>query len=171
MIDLLEQQPPVAPDELAAAERRLAELGHPLPASYKAFLGEHDGGQPVRDTFTFEQHDRVDEDRVHFFLGIRPAPYGDLVESLGYGDMVPGVLPIGGDPFGNSICLDTRRGGDAVVFWDHEECYEDEPDDSNLYPIAPDFRTFLDSLVEAPPIELPDPPPRWRRVLRRLIYG
>jgi cell wall assembly regulator SMI1 len=163
-------RPPVSADDLAAAERRLAEIGHPLPASYKAFLTEHDGGRPVRDMYTFEQFDRTEEDVVSFFLGVGPAPGGSLVQTLGWGEMLPGLLPIAADPCGNYVCLDTRRGGDAVVFWDHEEGW-DEPDDSNLFPIAPDFQTFLDSLVEAPPIELPDPPPRWRRFLRRVIHG
>jgi len=38
-----------SPEALAAAKARWAELGDPIPPSYRAFLAEQDGGKPVRD--------------------------------------------------------------------------------------------------------------------------
>src|SRR5262249_19783069 len=102
-IALAEPRPPAPPDALAETERRLAELGRPLPASYRAFLAEQDGGRPLRNTFTF--HDQ--SSRVAAFLGVEPAPDGDLASAAGLlGDLPEGWLAIAGDEFGNYVCLD-----------------------------------------------------------------
>jgi SMI1 / KNR4 family (SUKH-1) len=151
MIELKEPRPPASPEALAATERRLSELGHRIPPSYRAFLAEQDGGRPVRNVFTFEQNDRRQSSRVAAFLGVEPAPDGDLAGVAGrVGDIPPGILPIAGDEFGNYVCLDAREGGDGpVLFWDHEEGFDDdEVDFSNLHEIAPDFQAFLDGLIE-----------------------
>jgi hypothetical protein len=171
MIDLVDPSPPVPPAELDAAERRLAELGHPIPASYRAFLTEQDGGRPVRDRFSFEQDNQPQRDAVKAFLGVRPpaSPRAtNLVRTARIlGDRVPyGVLPIAKDHVGNLICLDGRDGRDGpVYFWDHE--YEGEPpDEANLYEIAPDLPTFLDMLREKPARPTPA---RRRGRLQRLL--
>jgi cell wall assembly regulator SMI1 len=156
---------------LAAAEERLAEMGQRIPESYKAFLAHHDGGVPVRDHFSFQRDDKTERDRVHVFLGVAPVPSpgANLVKTVGLlGERLPsGVLPIAEDPFGNLICLDNRDGRDGpVLFWDHE--YEGEPpDEANLYEIAPDLQTFLDSLYEDP-----DPPAvAQQQTGRRRLFG
>jgi cell wall assembly regulator SMI1 len=174
MIEFIDHRQPASPDEVAAVERRLADLGQSLPPSYKAFLAEHDGGIPRKDGFRFEHEGRIKHDRVKKFLGIAPpaTPAGtNLVETalLLAKRVPPGVLPIADDPFGNLICLDGRDGRDGpVLFWDH--AYEgDTPDEANLHQIAPDLETFLASLIEDPdPAQaLPDKPTGWRRILRR----
>ena len=172
MIELKEPRPPAPPEVIADTERRLAALGRPLPPSYRAFLAEQDGGRPVKNTFTFQQHDRDTSSRVAVFFGAQPTADGDLAGTAGLsGDVPVGFLAIAGDEFGNLICLDGREGRDGpVLFWDHEEGFDDgEPDFSNLYEIAPDLRAFLDALTE------PEPPPLapqrertgWRRVFGR----
>jgi cell wall assembly regulator SMI1 len=173
MMEFKDERPPVSAETLETAERQLAKFGHTIPPSYRKFLAEQDGGKPVRRSFSF-QHDGVEQrDRVRLFFGIAPSPNGDLVSEVRMlGNRVPpGVLPIGGDSFGNLVCLDGRNGRDGpVLFWDHE--YEgDPPDEANLYEIAPDLQTFLDSLTE------PTPPTRelsqrhsatgWRRLFGR----
>jgi SMI1 / KNR4 family (SUKH-1) len=170
MIDLFEPCPPVPPAELEAAAQHLAEAGHPIPPSYRAFLTEQDGGQPVKYCFSFEHEGRTMNEVVHDFLGVAPptSPHGmNLVDTVCMREAFPkGVLPFASDPFGNAICLDGRDGRDGpVYFWDHE--YEgEEPDFANMYLIAPDLQTFLDSLYEDP-----DPPRprrrRWWRLGRR----
>lgn len=170
MIDMRDDRPPVSADALAEAEKELAGLGRAIPPSYKAFLAEHDGGKPVRNCFAFDQDGTDQEDRIRVFFGIAPSPNGDLTsETWTLSHRTPqGVLPIAEDSLGNYVCLDARDGRDGpVLFWDHE--YEGEPpDEANLYEIAPDLQTFLDSLYEDP-----DPPavlPRrrgWRRMFGR----
>ena len=104
------------------------------------------------------QKDREQSSRVTAFLGVEPAPDGDLAGVAGrVGDIPPGILPIAGDEFGNYVCLDARDGRDGpVLFWDHEEGFDDdEVDFSNLYEIAPDLQSFLDGLVERRARRLP----------------
>jgi SMI1/KNR4 family protein SUKH-1 len=149
-LDFEEEQPPVPPEALAAAESALAELGHRIPPSYREFLTGHDGGPPVQAIFEFDDVDgRHQRDRVHYFLGVADSPDGDLVETAGalHGRVVPGMLPIAGDEYGNFLLLDARDDGDGPVwFWDHER-EGDDPEDSELARVAPDFETFLDSLA------------------------
>jgi SMI1-KNR4 cell-wall len=169
-IEITDDRPPVSAERLAAAQARLAELGHHIPASYKAFLAEQDGGKPVRSVFTFRQHEREQSDRVRLFYGIAESPNGDLVgevEAMA-GRLPDGVLPIAGDPFGNLVVLDGRDGKEGpVLFWDHE--FEtDPPDESDLFWLAPDLQTFLDELEEEPEPEAgPEPKRGWRRVFGR----
>lgn len=170
-IEIREERPPAAPERLAEAAAELAERGHPIPPSYRAFLAEQDGGDPVRDCFSFQEGDRQQSDLVRFFFGIAESPNGDLVEEVkAYaGRIPPGTLPIADDSFGNLLLLDGRAGGDGPVwFWDHElEPEGDEPEDANLSFVAPDLRSFLEQLTEDADPE-PEPPER-PRGLRRLF--
>jgi hypothetical protein len=161
VIELKEPRPPAPSEAVAEAEERLAALGRPLPASYRAFLAEQDGGRPVRNTFTFEQNDREQSSRVAAFLGVLPAPDGDLAGTAErLGDLPPGMLAFAGDEFGNYICLD---GEGRVRFWDHEEEF------GNVYDIAPDLEAFLDGLSEPEPAPAQPEPERsgWRRLFGR----
>jgi hypothetical protein len=167
-IEIENSRPPAPLRELVAAEQELERMGWRIPPSYKEFLAHQDGGEPVRMQFAFTQHGRAQESLVRTFLGVAPAPNGDIVETLELlGDrMLTGVLPIGNDPVGNLICLDGRDGRDGpVLFWDHERETE-PPSDANLFELAPDLPTFLESLT--PPDELPPTPPPPSR-LRRLF--
>jgi hypothetical protein len=159
-IELEEPRPPAPPDALAETERRLAELGRPLPPAYRAFLAEQDGGRPVRNTFAFAQGDREQSSRVASFFGVLAAPDGDLVEAaeLG-GDLPEGLVAIAGDEFGNYVCLDADG---RVRFWDHEEEY------GNVYEVAPDLETFVDGLTEP---ELPPAAPEPQRSGWRRMFG
>ena len=164
-----DHRPPVSAEALTAAEVRLAELGHPVPPSYRAFLAAQDGGKPVRDYFSFRQGDRDQHDGVRWFYGIAAAPNGDLVrEAESRVDRVPaGMLSIADDGNGNAVVLDGRDGRDGpVLFWDHE--FETEPpDESNLSWVAPDIETFLADLIEnlePPPVVEPK---GWRRLFAR----
>jgi cell wall assembly regulator SMI1 len=171
-MEFTRDRPPASADELDAAERELAQLGHRIPPSYKAFLAVQDGGKPSRSTFRFEQDGRDQDDVVEEFLGVAPVPAPDLnlVRTARLlGSRIPaGVLPIADDPFGNHICIDGRDGRDGpVLFWDHE--YEgDPPDEANLYEIAPDLHTFLDALTEEPQASSAAPQPK-PHGLRRLF--
>jgi hypothetical protein len=158
-IELEEPRPPAPPEALAELERRLTELGRPFPPSYRAFLAEQDGGRPIRDTFTFEQHDREQSSRVAAFLGVLPAADGDLAGTAGVvGDIPEGMLAIAGDEVGNLICID---GDGRVQFWDHEEEY------GNVYEVAPDLQTFLDGLTEPEPLPVEPKRTGWRRLFGR----
>jgi hypothetical protein len=152
---------------LAAAETRLAEIGTRIPPSYKAFLAEQDGGKPVRNAFSFRQHDRDQDDLVRLFFGIAESPNGDLVSEADVArDRLPAdVLPIATDSFGNLVVLDGREGRDGpVLFWDHE-FQSDPPSEDDLFWVAPDLETFLTGLSEDTEPVAPKP----RRGLGRLF--
>ena len=168
MIEFEEHRPPVSADALAEAEARLAQLGHHIPPSYKAFLADHDGGEPVRNRFTYEGDGEVERCTVQVFIGVVPSPDGDLVSKAKVmAERLPaGVIVIADDPGGNHVCLDGRDGRDGpVLFWDHE--YEgDPPDEANLVEIAPDLQAFLDGLTESPP-----PPAELKSKGLRRLFG
>jgi hypothetical protein len=117
VIALKEPRPPASAADLETAEERLAELGLRILPSDKAFLAEQDGGKPVRNAFSFQQHGREQNDLVRLFYGIAPSPNGALVEEAETArDQLPaGLLPIASDNFGNLILLDTRDDGDGPV--------------------------------------------------------
>jgi hypothetical protein len=170
-IDIRDDRPPVPDERVAEAEAALAELGHRIPPSYRAFLAEQDGGKPVRNLFSFRQGDRDQSDYVRLFYGIAESPNGDLVsETTALSHSLPeGLLPIAADSFGNQVVLDGREGADGpVYFWDHE-LQTEPPDDSGLSWVAPDLETFLDSLAEDPDTDQPEPekPSGWRRLFGR----
>ena len=167
-IEIRDDRPPVSPDVLAAAETRLAEIGTRIPPSYKAFLAEQDGGKPVRNAFSFRQHDRDQDDLVRLFFGIAESPNGDLVSEADVArDRLPAdVLPIATDSFGNLVVLDGREGRDGpVLFWDHE-FQSDPPSEDDLFWVAPDLEAFLRELSED---DDEPPPPEPRRGLGRLF--
>jgi cell wall assembly regulator SMI1 len=173
VIELRHERPPASPEELAAAEAELARFGQHLPPSYRAFLAQHDGGRPVRDRFYYEQDNQRRGTILDNFLGVRPVPSPgtnllDTAELL-WSRIPEGVLPVADDPGGNLVCIDGRDGGDGpVLLWDHEYETEGEPDDANLYYVAPDFQTFLDGLFENPDPLPPLPEPKGlKRLFRR----
>lgn len=168
-IEIRDERPPVSAERLAEAEARLAEIGTRLPPSYKAFLAEQDGGKPVRNAFSFQQHDREQNDLVRLFFGIAESPNGDLVSEADIArDRLPAdVLPIATDNFGNLVVLDGRDGRDGpVLFWDHE-FQSDPPSEDDLFFVAPDFETFLAGLEEY--TDDPEPAQPARKGLKRLF--
>ena len=156
-------------EALAEAEARLAEIGTRIPPSYRAFLAEQDGGEPVRSVFSFQQHDREQNDLVRLFFGIAESPNGDLVSEADIArDRLPAdVLPIATDNFGNLVVLDGRDGGDGpVLFWDHE-FQSDPPSEDDLFWVAPDLKTFLAELEEDTDDVPAEEPKGWRRIFGR----
>ncbi len=170
MIRYRDEWPPVSEAELKQAERDLEERGHPLLPSYRAYLRERDGGQPLEDEFHFA--DGTDEggaSLVNVFLGVRSSNTSNVINTLDLlGDrMRAGILPIAYDTGGNLVCIDGRDGRDGpILFWDHEEETE-PPSEENLRWVAPDLTTFLDMLVPNDPPPLIPPASGWRRLFGR----
>ncbi len=134
-----ESEPPASEESIQRLERR---IGDPLPAEYRDFLGQHDGGP-------LDLNDRsVNE---VFGLGDGVPDFASMWNALDtYQERVPGwLLPVANDSFGNLFALSLRPDDRGTVwFWDHEkEADEDEPAaEDNISLIAPDWRTFLDSV-------------------------
>ncbi len=134
-------------DQLARFEAR---IGRVLPADYRAFLLQHNGGRPVPADFVISAEGGTDT--LHHTYGLHDGPSSfsllDAYETY-LGRVPPALLPIADDPGGNQICLgiDGEHRG-AVFFWDHEREADggELPSFDNVTPVAPSFAAFLAAL-------------------------
>ena len=139
----------VTTEEITACEHR---VGRRLPAAFREFLLQRNGGRPVRDIFAFNDGKRLAEGGVDAFLGV-----GSFDESIEryldeYRGRIPeDLFPIAHDA-GDNLILIGAEGANAgkVFFWHHElEADEGEPPTyDNAFLIADTFEAFLASLHE-----------------------
>jgi hypothetical protein len=133
------------PGQIQAIEE---QIGFELPDDYRRFLAEVNGGRPQPREF---EGPNGNGSVMHFFFTADPAaPYYVITSEIEmYEDRIPkGLLPIGGDPFGNLVLLDLgARSVGSVYFWEHEEeNMEGDPYWDNISFIAPSFTEFIGSL-------------------------
>ncbi len=127
------------PEKVAELEAR---VGGPLPASYREYLAQQDGG-------TLSSYNN---EGVETIFGIGDVPeWASLWKELdAWGDVLPsGFLPVAGDAGGNLFCLSLRDDdAGSVWFWNHElEVAEDGSAVSiEVTRSADTWSTFLDSL-------------------------
>ncbi|MGW6725034.1 SMI1/KNR4 family protein [Nocardia sp. NPDC055029] len=128
----------------AEIDRLAAHLGATLPADYRAYLLERDGGW-------MEDNDQV----VDEVFGVR-ADIGDGVSIWDklevYDGRVPRwLLPVARDSYGNLFALSLRSGDHGTVwFWDHEEEDDDDghpPTEGNISMIAGGWADFIANLA------------------------
>lgn len=117
-----EAAPPVSDEQIAETQR---ELGVTLPAAYRAFLAEHNGG--YLDPAHFEHQVLVER-----LFSAGPTPVEELEDLVSARRTYSGpdsdhdlpgfLLPVGGDPFGNLVCLSVGAEDEpgTVYLWDHE---------------------------------------------------
>jgi cell wall assembly regulator SMI1 len=131
-----------------AIQRFEREFAIVLPAEYREFLMNYNGGYPEPDAFRFMGSE--DGSSVDRFLSLAAGELSDLRQYLKiYRGRVPGsFLPIAHDPGGNLLCIGTTGGEfGKVYFWDHEkEADGVAPDMSNMYLVADSFSDFLQRL-------------------------
>ncbi len=170
-----DRSPPAPADQLQALE---AELGCALPADYRRFLIECNGGSCGGRLLYNEPlaNGRPADIVLCRMYGLRSQRSfslhhaRDCYQSAGDLRIPLDVLPIADDCFGNTICIGQRgtpRG--RIYFWDHEN----EPDPStwdgwvetagNLELIAASFSQFVAGLQVEPPLS---PPPDFTLRLR-----
>jgi len=140
--------PPVTPSTLDAVERR---IGQAIPAAYRCFLLEHNGGWPEPGDFSITWADgRQEQISIEWFLPVNTQEAIDLEATLKvYRGRVPEALFPVARAGGGLVCIAVageRQG--RVFFWDHEEEAEERnaPAWDNLYPVAPDLATLLGAL-------------------------
>lgn len=140
-----------SPDPIAQFE---AQRGVLLPAEYKAFLLESNGGSPIPNVFEVPGwHGKGSG--LNYVYGIH---YGEKVVRLDlacdtYDDRVPSdLIPIADDAFGNNICMGWKgqRAG-KIYFWDHEDELDENgdfvTDYRNVFLVADSLQEFLDGLM------------------------
>ncbi len=139
-----------SPEAIADFEAR---RGMVLPAAYKVFLLNANGGMPIPDVFEVPGwHGQASE--LLIFYGIHEDPGYSLDSACkSYHERVPAdLIPIATDSGGNNICLGWKgeRQG-KVYFWDHEDELDEDgnfvTDYRNVYLVADSLQAFLDGLM------------------------
>ena len=143
-------------EDIAMLEK---ELGIVLPLQYQQFLMQHNGGHPSLPVFSYmntylgfnEWSSSVVSD---FFRVTDKTDIYDIRrrQLIAEGRIPSPLLPIASDAFGNTICIGTEGEWLGKVYLYHHE-YEFEPEPGepetsfeNVFPIADDFNTFIQSL-------------------------
>lgn len=133
------EAPPAAAADVERLERR---IGRELPADYRTYLLERDGGRPVGNDEALKEIFGVRED----------APdWSNMWDKLDiFADRVPPwLLPVAQDEYGNLFALSLREQDfGSVWFWDHEEeADEGEPaSEENIEQRAESWTAFLAGL-------------------------
>lgn len=148
---------------VATVEAFEQTIGHPLPADYRTFLIESNGGVPVQDHIPSNADVGID---AFFSLDSNDPDYGMAPHLAVYADRYPAtMLPIASSVGSNLILIDVA-GDDigSVWFWDHEaEADEGEPPRTdNITKLADDFDSFLDQLTK-------DVDPEFEALYRRAL--
>jgi SMI1 / KNR4 family (SUKH-1) len=137
----------------------VAELDHlesrhdiRLPADYRSFLLDHNGGDPrPSNHFDVVGNDEMTAVTVHYFHGIFQEPLWaslDWLKEIYKDRIIPEGLPIACDGVGNQIVLIARgeKSGE-LFFWDHE-LETDPPGFDNMTFLAASFGNFITKLYE-----------------------
>lgn len=126
------KSPPAPEDDVAGLEKR---VGHSLPADYRQFLIDCNGGY-LGGSLWFQGNNPDGEEvgaGIHHIAGFREESHFSITDALDtYEGRIPDdLLYIHDDPGGNAICIGLtgeRKG--KIYFWDHEE--DDWDDDLDL---------------------------------------
>ena len=111
---------PISKSELEAFEDK---LGIDLPADYRSFLLEHNGGDYPATVSTPYGLDNPKSAFIGVFYGLNAQDDFDLLDAYEVlCEQLPlGILPIGDDDGGNEICLVvTEQDYGSIWFWHHE---------------------------------------------------
>lgn len=131
-------------------------VGLQFPKTYREHLLKFNGGQCDPNVFSFVENGKNTQSAVHWFYAIHNEKIYNLsrkIEILKIDEkrMPTHILPIAGDELGNCICISCGTNDNGFIyFWDHEKEVDysktDDSDYSNLYFIANDLITFINSL-------------------------
>ena len=107
----------ISEEDIRSLEDTLAVA---LPADYKSFIREHDGGRPKPNAVLLSGGREVVMERL---LRIEAGAKGTLTSAAEAlkkrGEQ--SLVPFGSDPFGNLFCFKySGKMAEAVVFWNHE---------------------------------------------------
>lgn len=148
---VFEPNAPVSDSEITSFEERHRLL---LPRSYRIFLLQTNGGRPEPPTFPIEGFLDNPLGDVQVFFGLNAnEPTEDLDQVLNeIAESVPaGILPVGRTAGDDFICLDLRKRGAPVVFWNRVPFWGSNIwIENDLYPVAHDFDNLLQDLRDEP---------------------
>lgn len=147
--EVTKSNPPVDAGTLASFE---AFHNLALPRVYREFMLRSNGGRPVPAGFPIRDLPNNPAGAIQAIFGFNASIRShDIVAILRELDHLipPGILPIActdGDDF---LCIDIRKPGGPVVFWDRRSFWgTDLWNEDDLYPVAGSFEELLASLHE-----------------------
>ena len=123
------------------------EIGAALPADYRAFLAEHDGGRPEPSTFSVPSHEEKSFDVQVLFGLARMTESSNLAWNFRQYRARVGDerLPIGCTDTNDLVLIELA--GDSrgrIVFWDSMAKSTKEA----FHEVSSSFREFLDGLSD-----------------------
>ncbi|CAM4489702.1 hypothetical protein FHS16_005150 [Paenibacillus endophyticus] len=123
-----------------------SELDISFPTDYVDCVMQNNGGQPVPDTFNFQERTgAVFNSLIHLNIG-ESRNIVDVYNNLKL-RLPKKIYPFADDPFGNYLCFDYREGkAPVIVFWDHEKASIHE--ESSISFVSSSFNELLDNLYE-----------------------
>ncbi len=130
-----------------------SELNMVVPACYKTFLRNANGGRPTPACFPIKGMQLNPYGVIQFFFGIDMEweCYDISWNARTLAGRIPdGLLPVACDNSGDIICLGVfGTYAEQVVFWDY---YDEQPDPTkagrNVYKVADSFSAFLNSISD-----------------------
>lgn len=141
---------PLSEERLQDFEKR---VGAVLPPDYREFLKRYNGGKP--DPNDFWIRGGRDSSGVHQFYGLHDGPKWFSIDcSVGverYG--VPeGLLAIGDDGVGNTICIGIKGEKRGIIYFIDYEIHPYDESDSfeGITKLADSFSEFLSTLQRIP---------------------
>lgn len=123
-----------------------------LPSGYREFILESNGGRPVPPGFPIHglQNNPAGVIQAVFGLNasIRSHDIALILRELEH-LIPPGILPIACTDGDDYLCIDLRKPGCPVVFWDRRSFWgTDLWNEDDLYAVAGNFEELLASLHE-----------------------
>jgi hypothetical protein len=125
-------------------------LGMSLPADYRRFLLEHNGGVPKPNKFRINLEGG--EDSVHLFLGLLSSTSTVSLQTFARNrsrDMPLSVIPIAIDPGYHLLCMSIKKPDyGSIYFWNADLAATDSeiPSYANLFLLSDSFNEFLSTL-------------------------
>jgi hypothetical protein len=145
MVEIKTHSSPIRESDITNFEKNNALK---LPEDYKNFMLQYNGGYPMPNSFKIKKYGASMMDcfyGINAKTDIRDMEYNKKI----YKKRVPKeFLIIGADQLGNLILIGIKdKYINKIYFWWHEEESDtDEPVYTNIYMIADNFNTFLNSL-------------------------
>lgn len=123
-----------------------------LPRAYREFLLATNGGRPIPPVFPIQRFPNNPIGVIQVFFGFNANIRAhDLAIVMGE---LAGVIPVGllpiactdGDDF---VCIDLRKAGAPVLFWDRRPFWGTNAwNDTDLYPVTDNFEALLRALSD-----------------------
>lgn len=135
-------------EELQAAENI---VGKEFPDQYREFLLKYNGGHPAPDIFRYKNEDGDQElAAIAYFLAVYDGKDENLLDYFEtYEDRIPSqLIPIARGPGGDLVLLGLESSYRGKIYYWIQDLEPDEPDFSNIFPVAGSFNEFLDSLFD-----------------------